>query len=88
MLIHWIPIHLEEWKVYNLQTHTFHTSRDIFLYEYTYTLLQAPNPPSINNNKYTSKYYSDDKELHPPQTKIVPSLAVIPLPMHKKLSLH
>lgn len=66
------------WKVYNLQTHTFHTSRDIFFYEDTYPFLQASKPPSINTNKYIAEYYNDDEELHPPQTKTVQSVAAIP----------
>ena len=52
------------WKVYNLQTHTFHISRDIFFYEDTYPFLQASNPSSTNIVHNSAEYYSDEE----PQT--------------------
>ncbi|KAI5382896.1 hypothetical protein KIW84_070348 [Lathyrus oleraceus] len=61
------------WKFYNLQTHTFHISRDIF-YDNTYPFLQASNPSSTNIVHYSAEYYSDKE----PQTDSVPSLADIP----------
>lgn len=43
----------------------------------TYLFLQASKPPSINTNKNTTEYYSDDEELHPLQSDSIPSLAAI-----------
>lgn len=51
-------------KVYNLQSHTFHISRDIFFYENTDPFLQALNPSSTNIVHNSEEYYSDEE----PQT--------------------
>lgn len=49
------------WKVYNLQNHSFYTSKDIVFYEYIYPYNQERGTINTSNNDAIQQYFDDGK---------------------------